>query len=670
MKRIIKYIPEWIRIYKKEFSRIRKIHKGSHWMNIIWKTRIIFSSKKNKRNEDYNRQMKIVVSKLDINFNSYYIYPYDSWVVREIPKGIKTILSITVDFGVVLESDLNQIKCFLKNNVKDCSFAAVQLGIIEVIENLKDRILKKLSCRNDERSIILHSFFEKMLYRKPLSMDEAIQKILFYDALFWQANHWHIGLGRLDVILEDYYRKDVAANRLDKKKAKELLTYMIFILGKDFRAKSRTLVGDTGQYILLGGINNNGITIGNDLTKLFLEIFEEYNAPDPKLILRVNKQTKDDIWAMAVNCISQGHGSPLIMNEGPIMKNMKAFGYHECDLYQLGTSACWEPLIIGKSFDQNNTLPSIISIVPLNDLILDGKEYDSFEELFAAYKNRLTIYINSLITDLEYDCSPLFSLFFSNCLKKEKDFSDGGSKYSYHGIQVVSFPNTINALLNLKRLVYKHHLISLQQCKQMMEKDFIGMEDMKELLCSGDEKFGKPIDEVISITNELMSFIGDVVSQHKMNGFPLKVGFSSPNYITSCKGVGASLDGRKADMPFAVHLSPISSNVDISEIMEFATHLNYSKNRINGNVVDFIVPNAYLKNREKFLGILKNACSCGLFELQLNVLSYQELKDAKAHPEKYPNLIVRVWGFSAYFNDLPEAYKDNLIERAKLYESA
>ena len=96
--------------------------------------------------------------------------------------------------------------------------------------------------------------------------------------------------------------------------------------------------------------------------------------------------------------------------------------------------------------------------------------------------------------------------------------------------------------------------------------------------------------------------------------------------------------------------------------------LNYSGNRINGNVVDFIIPEAFRKYPDKLMIILKNAIFSGVYEIQLNVLDARVLKDAKIHPEKYNNLIVRVWGFSAYFNDLPEDYQDNLIRRAEQNE--
>lgn len=98
--------------------------------------------------------------------------------------------------------------------------------------------------------------------------------------------------------------------------------------------------------------------------------------------------------------------------------------------------------------------------------------------------------------------------------------------------------------------------------------------------------------------------------------------------------------------------------------------LNYPYNCLNGNVVDFIIPLSYQKQPEKLVSIIRDAFSHGLFQLQLNMLDRQVLVDAKSHPEKYPDLVVRVWGFSAYFNDLPEEYKDNLIARAGIYETA
>lgn len=315
-------------------------------------------------------------------------------------------------------------------------------------------------------------------------------------------------------------------------------------------------------------------------------------------------------------------------------------------------------------------MPPIIALKPLTNAISKGTNIDNFDVFISLYKKCLSDYIPSLIKDINYDCSPLFTLFFDSCIQREKDFTESGADYTFHGIQVLSFPNTINALLNIKQYVFEKKVISMEKCLDIITQNYKGYEDYRQLFSSGDLKYGSTDKQVVSLSNDLMQFIGDIVALHPMNGHPLKVGFSSPNYIMSCNGVEASLDGRKLSDPFGVHISPISSNIDIAEILDFASRLNYTKNRINGNVVDFTIPNAFLKNPVKLTSLLKSACAKGVFEIQLNVLNLSQLIDAKQNPDKYPGLIVRVWGFSAYFNELPEKYQDLLIERARLYESA
>ena len=659
-------LPNSLIHYRKVFRDFRRIHKDESSYALWKKGHLIMTNNRINRLDDFVKQMSLCFKKVSIDTNVKYIYPYDSWVWREVPQAYKIICSITVDFEVVLNTDLRVLKKAF-GTCSNSDFANRQVAMLKEIEFLADRIKKKLLKSDDDRAKVLCSYFTSMLYRKPLSLDEAIQKLLFYNALFWQANHWHIGLGRLDSILYDYYAHDLNSNIITKSQAKDMLVELVKVLGKDTLTKSKTLIGDTGQYILLGGIKEDGKTEENELTELFLEIFKEYKKPDPKLILRVNNETSNMIWDKAIACICNGNGSPLIMNEKPIMDNMKQFGYDSEDLYQVGTSACWEPLIIGKSFDQNNTFAPIMAYKPLNDIIKGNVNYTSFEDLLRDYKKNLSNHISTIIKDIDYDCSPLFTLFFEDCLKNEKDFTLGGAKYAYHGAQVLSFPNTINALLNIKENVFVKNVLTLEQCKDLIKSNFFTHEDMLELLRNGDSKYGKSNPEVVSLTNDLMTFIGKEIAKYKMNGKSVKVGFSSPNYIMSCNNTEATLDGRLANEPFAVHISPVSSNIDIAEILDFAAKLNYSGNRINGNIVDFTIPVAYLKNQNKLRDLIKHACSRGLFEVQLNVLSYNKLIDAKAHPEKYPELIVRVWGFSAFFNDLPEKYKDNLIERAKLY---
>lgn len=662
-KQILKsFIPSSVMTY----AIMKREHPDSSIKEVLRKTKLVKGGSKRHTTNSFVKQSAKQYGLMKIDASTYYIYPYDSWVARVVYHKKTMITSVTPDYAAIVSSNLSELERVL-HNMSDTGFAEKELTMISSIRWLQKRIIAGLTDRKDERGPLLTKYIHHLLDNVPETLDEAIQKLLFYNALFWQAGHWQCGLGRLDLVLYKYYAHDLANGIITRETGKELIRQMCLILGKDMKAKSRALIGDTGQYILLGGVDKNGNTVQNDLTEIFFEVFTELKVPDPKLILRVNRNTSDVIWRKAIGCILTGCGSPLIINEGLVMKGMVEFGYKKEDVWNFGTSACWEPLIIGKSFDQNNPLLNIPVIDSLNKFIAEEKAPDNFVDFLNEYKKRLGKQVLKNIRDVDFDCSPLYSLFFDDCIKRQKDYSEGGATYAYHGVQIVSLPNLINALLNIKTYVFDRKLFTLHDCRLALKADFKGYEDLREALLANPLKFGSTDKTVLELTKELMAFISDTVAEKTMNGNKAKVGFSSSHYIIISKGVGASLDGRHSGAPFAVHISPVSSKIDLQEVLDFAGSLDYSGNRMNGNVVDFILPKAYADMPDKLTVILKNAMTNGVYELQLNVLDAATLKDAKAHPEKYPYLVVRVWGFSAYFNELPEEYKDNLIKRAEAY---
>lgn len=616
-------------------------------------------------------QFKKILSKVAYTIKHRYVYPLDESILRCTSSSVTAIVSLTPDYANVVNSSLNDLKQRLENNSAS-EFSKSELTTIDAIhcfaQKIQRSLCKETKLTGNSRLNELANYFDDFLDRPAQSFDEALQKILFYNALFWQNGHLHNGLGRLDKVLFPYYKKDLENGQLTKAEAKKMLADFIRTLGDNTNFKSSGLIGDTGQVILLGGISKEG-EIANELTEFFLEIFTELTFPDPKLILRVNKNTPNTIWALAVKCILTGIGSPLIMNEERIIPLMSRYGYEKEDCYEFGTSACWEPLIIGKSFDQNNSVPNIVAIKPLNDLVLRSEHihFPDFQSFYTKLKNDLTTMILSINTELTFDKSPLLSLFFEDCLSKQKDIGEGGAKYNYHGILTVSLPNLVNALLNIEKFVFIDKTFTLEQCRKALLNNFDGYQDMKELFVNASDKFGNADGHSLNRTNELMKTIAEAVNQLKINDHKVKVGFSSPAYIDASKNYLASMDGRSQGTPFATHISPISKDIDLSDILHFASQLDYPKNGINGNVVDFVVPPAFMSKPDKLTDVLKVSIINGIFELQLNVLNKRQLMDAKLHPEKYPDLIVRVWGFSAYFNELPEEYKDNLIRRAELY---
>lgn len=671
MSNPIRRLFEYKYAFATDMKQIRKdniVLKLLGFIKFIFTNRVVFYNNSDDPELIVAKQFQKVTENSKIDINNTYVYPWDVNSIRFVSPEYYQIASVTADYSWMITHPLKD-KLKELSQLKDSNFKESLFITLDSIHSLIKRISQKLNKGVSGRQKVLAGYFGRFWDFPAATFDEAVQRILFFNALFWQNKHRQNGIGRLDMWLGSYFDNDLKNDIITRDKAKNLLRQAILILGKDQRAKSNSeFPGDTGQVILLGGIVEDGSTVENEVTHIILEIFEENPVPDPKLILRINKHTSNSIWEKAIASILKGSGSPLIMNEDVIIPRMINFGYDATDVWNLGTSACWEPLIIGKSLDQNNCIPNIPVLKALNNA-LQQDDNDTFEQFLKNVENQIFIIIESWDLSVKFDYSPLMSLFFEDCIKKSKDFTKGGARYNYHGLLIVGFPNLINSLLNIKQYVYEKGIVSIKECKECIADNFKGREDLLKLFRSNRQSFGSSVSEVIELTNNLMNVIGDAVSKRTMFGEKIKVGFSSPGYIGLAKNFPASLDGRKFGDPFAVHISPISSEIDISEILDFASKLEYDSNRINGNVVDFIIPSSYAKQKNKLGSIIKTACDMGLFELQLNVQDKKTLISAKKHPEKYPNLIVRVWGFSAYFNDLPEEYKNNLIERAEMYHA-
>lgn len=656
VKRILKrLLPDAVVQYMWCIDTVRRKY-GLSRFGMALKLRPVISRRKYLPEAEYISQMKRAFRRIRPSSDYGFIYPYDPMAFRQIRPGKEPLASVTVDFAKVLGSTVTGLRSQLEGCPSEY-FAANCSALLTDVTKLAQRI-------DPDGEYAL----DALLDRRPASFREALQKILFYDALFWQAGHAHIGLGRLDMLLWEYYDADIRSGALDRDGALEQMKDFCRTLDRDLTAKSQMLRGDTGQYILLGGTDGSGAQVCNELTHLWIRAVRELHLPDPKIILRVGRGTADELWREAAECLMTGIGSPLLMNEDVIIPAMEGFGYAPEDCAMLGTSACWEPLIIGKSFDQNNPLPSVIALSPLDKMLhTPGVSYSSFDEFLAAYKSALTSLIQGTARDIDFDCSPLFSLFVDDCIANGSDFSGDGARYSYHGMQLVSLPNTVNALLAIRQLVFEDGRLKLEDCAGMLDAGFTGYDDILAEIRQLPYKFGSDDPVTSELTRELIGCIEAAMDGVTINGRKAKIGLSSPSFINSFP---ASMDGRKAGDPFAVHISPISSDIGLLEIIDFAVNMEYGAHMLNGNVVDFTIPPAYMAFPEKLAVLLKDACERGVFELQLGVLDYELLVDARNHPEKYPDLIVRVWGFSAYFNDLPDEYKNNLIARAATYRTS
>ena len=294
----------------------------------------------------------------------------------------------------------------------------------------------------------------------------------------------------------------------------------------------------------------------------------------------------------------------------------------------------------------------------------------SFDELFNSYKYYLKKDADELIAfldDIEWNNDPLLSLFIDDCNDKNLDISQGGAKYNHYGITTVGLANTVNSLYAIKKLVFDERKYSLNELNKIRKNNFKKdkyqsvYNDLKNL----KPRFGMDDEEILDISQEIIQFLEDCFNAYTNKfGGKIKFGLSAPSYISAGGEISASFDGRKAGEPLSTHIS-LDANKDFTEVLRFASKLDYGGAKFNGNVVDLMLSPNFIKNHsDKFVDFIYSSIKLGFFQMQMNVVDSRTLIEAKENPEAHPNLIVRVWGFSAYFNDLPEEYQDLLISRA------
>lgn len=595
--------------------------------------------------------------------NSHYFYSIDCF--KSIQSKSPILGNITADYNLIVNGSFLDIQSYLK--LQSEKYDQNEWLILNSLHSYIKR------CRNDNTLNSVYamqlSAIESVFERPAKTLFEGLQRILFLNQFLWQTRHTLSGLGRLDMILADVYHQNIDTGILTRQEAKKLIKDFFTTLHEYYWFKSNNLLGDTGQIIILGGKEADGSYYCNDLTYLFIEVSKDLKLPDPKVLLRCTADMPEDLLQLAIECISTGIGAPLLSNDDAVIPSMISCGFDEKDAYNYCTAACWEPLVPGISCDANNC-DSLNFAEPLVKVFGMDKfeKASSAEEIVALYVSELKQYIcNKLtpLTKLEFEEDSLLSLLSSSSLERHKDITCGGAKYNNIGLTSVGLGTVVNSILNIYKFVFCEKKYSISELNYFRINNFVESEELISELKGLSPAYGSDDSNVVALSKYIMSVTNEEFYKYRTKyGGYFKIGLSSPSYIDGARTIEATLDGRKSGEPFSVHISS-SNAIPITELLSFAMKLDYSASRLNGNVIDFFTTPDFLKqNLNKFVALMRAGFAGGIFQLQMNVVDSKTLIAAKADPKLFPDLVVRVWGFSAYFNDLPDEYKDVLIARA------
>ena len=502
---------------------------------------------------------------------------------------------------------------------------------------------------------------------------EALITIHFMQYALRLTNMSHITLGRFDQYMYPYYKTSVSEG-MTEVEALELTELFFIAMNFDTDLYMGVQQGDNGQSMVLGGCKADGSNAFNELSEICLQASEDLKIIDPKINLRVNKNTPLSLYERGTRLTRQGLGFPQYSNDDVVIPGLIGLGYDPEDAWNYTVAACWEFIIPRCGADVPNfevmNFPLVVDRAVRKSLV----SCPDFNSFLSCVKDEIEAECDAIIANRNAtgkDCpNPLLSMFLQSCIEKGRDFSDYGAKYNNYGIHGAGIANGADALAAIRSEIFEKKALTAEALIAALDANFEGHEDLRRALLSC-LKMGNNEEEA----DELGDFLMESFSSY-LNGKPNNRGGiyragtgSAMEYIFRAALVGATADGRPAKEPYGSSFSPslhARLNGPLSAVQSFSRF--DMKKIINGGPFTIEIHDTVFRNDEgekKVAQLIKTFIDLGGHQIQINSINRDRLLDAQKHPEKYPNLIVRVWGWSGYFNELDVAFQNHVIRRVE-----
>ena len=494
---------------------------------------------------------------------------------------------------------------------------------------------------------------------------EALQFFRILHYALWLEGNYHNTVGRFDKYMYPYLKADMEKGIYTEETALELLCDFFLSFNKDSDLYVGVQQGDNGQSMMLGGIDENGKDVYNLLSELSLKASYNNKMIDPKINLRVSKSTPAERYTEATNLTKAGLGFPQYSNDDIVIPALEELGYEHNDAVNYTVAACWEFIIPNVGADVANigamSYPKAVDKAFHNSLV----ESETFDEFFESVKKEIfkaSDEICNNIKDLWFVPSPFMNVLM-DC-----DIYSGG-KYNNFGIHGTGIATAADTLAAIKKYVYEEKSVTKEELIKAVDEDFENTPELLHKLRYDAPKLGNNDDFADNIAVELLDVFADSLKDRtNCRGGVYRAGTGSAMfYLRHAEEIGASADGRRKGEPFGTNFSvSLFANVKgpVSVIASM-TKPHFEK-AMNGGPLTLEFDQSVFADEdgvEKVGLLVKNFIDRGGHQLQLNTVNLDRMLDAQKHPENYGQLVVRIWGWSAYFVELDKEFQDHVIAR-------
>jgi pyruvate formate-lyase/glycerol dehydratase family glycyl radical enzyme len=532
------------------------------------------------------------------------------------------------------------------------------------------------------------------------TFQEAVQSLwLSHLAVNLESINSAVSFGRVDQYLYPYYERDMAEGRLTREEAKDILlsfgakaTEHVFLLSERISQYHGGYL--VVQAAIVGGMDREGKDAVNDLTYLFLDVMEEAGLRDPNYQARVHDDSPDEYLRRVAEVAVKGNGMPALFSDEASIASLVYHGYPVEEARNYGVVGCVELALPGNSF--LSTDAGLFNLAICLELALnkgrrfghikrvgaatpDPSSFKTMDAVVEAFRQQVYYMLDKMIGDFyvveegnrDYHPTPFSSMLVDGCLESGRDLTEGGALFNSSGVQGVGPADVADSLAALDQLVFRDKKLTMTEVIEALKADFEGYPRRQAELLNAP-KYGNDDPLADEYADLAVHIFHDALSRHRnTRGGPYVSGFYSvTTHVAFGRQVGALPSGRKAGQPLASSLGPAngSDRKGPTALLQSVARVD-SRLMPNGCALNLRFDPQNLseeKGTELLAGLIRGYFAQRGMQMQFNIIDPDVLTDARCHPGKYPGLVVRVAGYCAYFDDLPDSAKDEIISRTRL----
>ncbi len=531
----------------------------------------------------------------------------------------------------------------------------------------------------------------------PQNFLQATQLVLItHDALMDENMGYIHALGRFDQYMYDFYKQDLA-NGVPENEICDIVHEFKLRIEEMWYLRDEF---ESGAYpgcalyiqMTLGGQKPDGTDACNELTRLILHGMEDLQTKEPPVSFRYHDNIDEETFRLAIKVALTGGSHPAFFNDNNAIPALMKLGFTEEQARNWCLLGCTEPIVPGIS-DYQSMLGFFNTIKVFEITLYNGKDpvsgkqigpktgdvrtFTSMEQLKKAYLAQQAYFIkrfvdkfNRMVSVHAYTIPTLVaSAFTQGCIEKGKFLQDKGADYRWDAMAITGLANIVDSFAAIEECVFNKHYLTMAELMDLLETDFAGKENMRQMLIQRAPKYGNDIEQVDKYAKFTAESADAEIKKYRdgRDGSFVSVCATQSYNVQLGKNITATPDGRHAFTPLADNASPmigcdVCGPTAVVKSLDAIDQGAFQAGMLLNQRFD-----PHIVKGEKGIDILETVLKAHFrmkgSHMQINVVDNETLRDAQKHPENYRNMLVRVAGYSAFFVDLEENIQENIIER-------